>query len=101
VQSSPWSSRFPVYNLEKGSTEDLHELKITLETMQDRLHQMERVRRLAELQAADRTLPTPWLTRGTLHKSELLVMLAGAVLFGSLLGLMSLLGIFLLSSRFF
>ena len=101
MQSSPWDARFPSYNLEECSPEELHELKITLETMQDRLHQMERTRRLAEFQAADRTLPTPWLTRITLHTSELLAMLAGAALFGILLGLMSLLSIFFLSSRFF
>lgn len=100
MQSSPWYSRFPLYNLEKCSTEELHELKIILETMQDHLYQIERTRRFAELQAADHTLPTPWLTRYTLHKSELLVMLAGAALFGTLLGLISLVGILFLSTRF-
>jgi len=68
--------------------------------MQDRLHERERTRRLAELQAADRTLPISWLTRITLHKPELLVVLAGAALFGTLLGLLSLVGILLLSNRF-
>ena len=103
MQSLPWYSwgLFPSSNLEKCSIEELHELKITLETMQDHLHQMERARRLAELQAEDLTPPAPWLTRITFHRSELLLMLAGAALFGTLLGLLSLLGIFLLSSRFF
>lgn len=101
MQSIPWDARFPAYNLEKCSTEELHELKITLETMQDRLLQMDRTHRLAAFQAADHTLPTPWLTRTTLHTSELLVMLAGAALFGTLSGLMGLLSIFFFSSRFF
>ena len=101
MHSIPWDSRFPACNLDKCSAEELHELKITLETMQDHLHEIARARRLAELQAEDRTLPAPWLTRITLHRLELLVMLAGAALFGTLLGLMSLVGIFLLISRFF
>lgn len=100
MQFTPWEAHFPPYDLAESSYEDLQALKATLETMQDRLHHLERTRRLAELQAGDHTLATPWLTRLTFHKSERLAMTVGAALLGLLLGLVSLLAIFLLSTRF-
>lgn len=100
MQSTPRDILFPAYALEQCSPEELYELKVTLETMQDCLHQIERSRRLAELQATDRTCPTSGLTRLSFHRSEVLVILAGAALLGILLGLISLVGILFLNSRF-